>query len=145
MTQDLAEVGRKAMGVLAFIHIFIVLVFATHGVTAVTMESVNAPPASSKCKRRHKINAIVHVPYFILNWLLQFPMLGPYTATKAFIGRQTAFISNTLSFGSSQSPTLKLQNLASGDAMQMAEAAPVKKLLNLILLTGVKAQAGIEF
>ena len=113
MTQDLAEVGRKAMGVLAFIHIFIVLVFATHGVTAVTMESVNAPPASSKCKRRHNINAIVHVPYFILNWLLKFPMLGPYTATKAFIGRQTAFISNTLSFGSSQSPTLKLQNLAS--------------------------------
>ncbi len=35
----------------------------------------------------------------------------------------------------------ELDSLASGDAASLAEAAPVKKLLNLILLTGVKAQA----
>ena len=39
--------------------------------------------------------------------------LGPYTATKAFIGRQTAFITNTLSFNPKSAMALNLQSLAS--------------------------------
>ena len=39
---------------------------------------------------------------------------GPYTATKAFIGRQAAFISNMTPFGSFGAPsTLSLKSLAS--------------------------------
>ena len=41
-------------------------------------------------------------------------MLGPFKQTKAFFGRQTAFISNTLSFGSSSVPlALNMQHFAS--------------------------------
>ena len=39
--------------------------------------------------------------------------LGPYTATKAFIGRQTAFITKTLSFSPKSAMALNLQSLAS--------------------------------
>ena len=50
MAQTVSEVIHKTMGVLAFMHMFLVLVLASRGVTAVSMESVSAPAASSKCK-----------------------------------------------------------------------------------------------
>lgn len=55
------------------------------------------------------LRIILQTTYHFLILIYQ----GPYTATKAFIGRQTAFISNTLSFSSKSAPTLNLQNLAS--------------------------------
>ena len=109
MTLTLSDVTRKAMGVLAFIHIFIVLVFATHNVGAASMEPANVPVTSSKCEKI-SCNQCIPLDTTLSNSLFH---SGPYTATKAFIGRQTAFISNTLSFGTATSPRLKLQNLAS--------------------------------
>lgn len=50
MAQTVSEVIHKALGVLAFMHMFLVLVLASRGVTAVSMESVSTPVTSSKCK-----------------------------------------------------------------------------------------------
>jgi hypothetical protein len=51
MAQTVSEVIHKAMGVLAFMHMFLVLVLASRGVTAVSLESVSTPVTSSKCKK----------------------------------------------------------------------------------------------
>ena len=108
MTLSISDVTRKAIGVLAFIHIFIVLVFATHNVGAASMEPASVPVKSSKCEKTSSKCIILYTTSSNISY-----SSGPYTATKAFIGRQTAFISNTLSFGTATSPRLKLQNLAS--------------------------------
>lgn len=88
MTFNIAELSHKMICFASFSHLFLVIILASYGIgSAASTDSTIPAKPTSKC---------------------------PFTQTKAFIGRQTAFISNTFSFGSvSPSLSLNFQNLAS--------------------------------
>ena len=50
MAQTMSEAFTKFIGVLAFMHMIIVLVLASQGVGAASMDSVSPPAKSSKCE-----------------------------------------------------------------------------------------------
>ena len=51
MAQTMSEALTKFIGVLAFLHMIIVLVLASQGVGAASMDNVSPPAKSSKCEK----------------------------------------------------------------------------------------------
>ena len=49
-TQSMSEAFAKFIGVLAFLHMIVVLVLASQGVGAASMDSLTPPAKTSKCE-----------------------------------------------------------------------------------------------
>lgn len=114
MAPSVSELSHKMMCFASFAHVFFVIIMASYGIgSSASTDSAIPAQSTSKC---------------------------PFTQTKSFIGRQTAFISNSFSFRST-SPVLTLHNLA---PIPVSAASTISSLTALSLPFSIMPDATIK-